>query len=210
MMDHGQMGGMSGMSGHMHAGMIMDRDGMVMNNNEHTLPDECKQISADYHFTVHAGTKYAAPYPGTVFGITPHIYRVKPCSRLKITFINEDQVRHQFMVHGLPVYLYPQGMFHIEANGGVTKTGTFIVPGDDQTYLVHCDLAQHMEKGMKGELIVGRGSGQLTSIPGVTSAFRPDVYEPASARWLSILLSTVPALLIIFGLLQWVLRRTRA
>ena len=53
------------------------------------------------------------------------------------------------MVHGLPRYLYPGGMFHLEANGGDSQTGTFIVPSDARTYLVHCDLPQHMEKGMK-------------------------------------------------------------
>ena len=46
------------------------------------------------------------------------------------------------------------------------------MPSDDQTYLVHCDMTQHMEKGMKGQLIVGAGSGNLWSIPGVSREFR--------------------------------------
>ena len=50
------------------------------------------------------------------------------------------------------------------------------MPSDDKTYLVHCDVAQHMEKGMKAQLVVGKGSGDLPSIPGVTRVFRPDVY----------------------------------
>ncbi len=59
-------------------------------------------------------------------------------------------------------------MFHLEAEGGHEKTGTFIVPGGDATYLVHCDMAQHTEKGLKAQLKVGRGAGDLPSIPGIT------------------------------------------
>ena len=65
------------------------------------------------------------------------------------------------MVHGLPKYLYPAGMFHVEASGGRTRTGTFIVPGEDRNFLIHCDIAQHMEKGMRGQLVVGKGSGEM-------------------------------------------------
>ncbi len=156
--------------------MTLDAEGMVMNWNEDTLPEDCSAISRDYAFEVHAGTKYAEPYNGTIFGMSQHEFRVEPCSRITVTFINEDEVRHQFMVHQLPKYLYPQGMFHLEAAGGATKTGTFIVPSDNRTYLVHCDLAQHMEKGMKGQLVVGRGSVDLPSVPGVTANFRRDWY----------------------------------
>jgi hypothetical protein len=101
-----------------------------------------------------------------------------------VTFINTDTVRHQWMVHGLPRYLYPQGMFHLEAAGGARQTGTFIVPADDQTYLVHCDVTQHMEKGMKGQLKVGRGSGDLWAVPGVSNAFNTTSYLPIYARLL--------------------------
>jgi len=162
---------------HEHA-MVYNQAGMVMNHNEHNLPLDCKEISRDYAFTIHAGAAYASDFPGTIFGMDQHEVTVDPCSRVKITFINEDQVRHQWMLHGLPKYLYDQGMFTLEAMGGKTQSGTFIVPGDNQTYLVHCDLPQHMEKGMKGQLVVGSGSGDLWSIPGVSSAFRHQNYLP--------------------------------
>ncbi|MGB2942752.1 MAG: hypothetical protein WBB79_08010 [Candidatus Macondimonas sp.] len=179
-MDHSGMDH-SGMdhSGHGdHAGhkMTLDAEGMVMNWNEDTLPQDCTSISRDYKFEVRAGTKYAEPYNGTIFGMSQHEFRVEPCSRITVTFINEDEVRHQFMVHQLPKYLYPQGMFHLEAAGGATKKGTFIVPSDNRTYLIHCDLAQHMEKGMKAQLVVGRGGVSLPSIPGVTETFRRQWY----------------------------------
>ncbi len=170
-------------SHHMHHGhhgdhkMTLDEGGMVMNWNRDELPRDCSEISRNYEFTVRAGTKYAAAFSGNIYGLDTHEWRVAPCSRLTVTFINEDEIRHQWMVHNLPRYLYPQGMFHLEAAGGQQKTGTFIVPSDDRTYLVHCDVAQHMEMGMKAQLVVGKGSQDLPSVPGVTSQYRPDGYD---------------------------------
>lgn len=147
-----------------------------MGNNPDTLPRDCDGISRDYEFTIHAGRKFAESSPGQAFGMSQHELRVEPCSRIAITFVNEDQVRHQWMVHGLPKYLYPAGMFHLEASGRTRRSGTFIVPSDHKTYLIHCDLAQHMEKGMKAQLVVGRGSGNLWSVPGISSPFERAAY----------------------------------
>ncbi|MCZ6711949.1 MAG: copper oxidase, partial [Gammaproteobacteria bacterium] len=73
--------------------------------------------------------------------------------------------------------------------GGEQQTGTFIVPSDDRTYLVHCDMAQHMENGMKGQLKVGAGSGDLWAVPGVSADFYPDSYLPSgSLGWISVAL----------------------
>jgi plastocyanin len=152
--------------------MQFDATGMVMNSNTTELPRDCPAISGDHQFTVTVGTAYADDFPGSVFGMSQHEYQVPPCSRVTVTLVNEDQVRHQWMLHGLPLYLYPQGMFHLEAAGGQSQTGSFIVPGGNQTYLVHCDMTQHMEKGMKGQLKVGAGGGDLWSIPGISGAFR--------------------------------------
>ncbi len=163
---------------HRHHNMTLDNTGMVMNSNHHSLPEDCEQLGRDYHFKVYAGTNFAMDYPGTVFGMSQHEYQVDPCSRITVTFINEDEVRHQWMIHGLPRYLYPGGMFSLEAAGGHSQTGTFIVPGDDLTYLVHCDMAQHMEKGMKAQLKVGKGSGDLWAVPGVSTEFIKDNYLP--------------------------------
>jgi hypothetical protein len=81
------------------------------------------------------------------------------------------------MMHGLPKYLYPKGMFHLEVTGPAKISGTLILPPGDKTYLVHCDIAQHMEKGMKAQLKVGDGDGDLPSIPGVTAPANPDDYN---------------------------------
>ena len=165
--------------------MVMSDAGMVMNANTDTLPRGCEAISRDYEFSIEGGRAHAADNPGLIFGLSQHELRVEPCSRITVSFSNLDEVRHQWMVHGLPKYLYPGGMFHIEANGGASMTGTFIVPGDDRTYLLHCDMAQHMEKGMKGQLVVGRGSGDLWSVKGQSDAFVRDNYLPAGIpRWM--------------------------
>ena len=196
-MDHSAMG-------HGDHAMTFDAEGMVMNTNDTKLPEDCEAIRRDYAFEVRAGTQYAEPFTGTIFGMSQHEFEVEPCSRIKFTFINEDAIRHQFMIHNLPRYLYPQGMFHIEAAGGATKIGTLILPSDNKTYLVHCDIAQHMEKGMKGQLKVGRGSGDLTSIPGVSARFRPDSYLDNSVRTLAIGLGFT---LMLVGVIAW--RRLR-
>jgi plastocyanin len=174
-------------SGHDSHNMKVDAAGAVMNENHHTLSRGCTEISRDYAFTIHAGRKYANDVPGMIYGMSQHEIRVQPCSRIEITFVNEDTIRHQWMVHGLPKYLYPAGMFHIEATGGHSKTGTFIVPGDDRSYLVHCDMAQHMEKGMRGQLVVGKGSGDLWGVAGVSEDFYRDSYLPRYAPLLAAL-----------------------
>lgn len=166
-----------------HSKMAMDTGGMVMHANASELPRDCDAISREHDITVRANTDYADGRPGSIFGMDDHEYRVAPCSRVTVTFINEDEVRHQWMVHGLPAYLYPGGMFHLEAAGGHRVTGTFIVPSDHKTYLVHCDMAQHMEKGMKAQLQVGRGSGDLTSIPTVSAPFESDDYLRGAPGW---------------------------
>ena len=172
--DNANSGPAAASSVHTHSGpasgMKFDRTGMVMNHNTSELPRDCTGIGAEHSFEVRVGTQYAN-YPGTVYGMSLHELTVEPCSRVTVTLINDDQVRHQWMLHGLPTYLYPQGMFHLEAAGGQSQTGTFIVPSGNQTYLVHCDMTQHMEKGMKGQLVVGSGSGDLWSVPGISANF---------------------------------------
>lgn len=157
-------------------GHLMDMDGaMVMGQNKDKLPGGCDRISGNQQITVRAGRKYAKN--GTMFGFDTFEWQIKPCTRLTVIFINEDHVRHQWMMHGLPKYMYAKGMFHLEVTGPAKVSGTLILPPEDRTYLVHCDIAQHMEKGMKGQLKVGKGSGELPSIPGVTPYAIPDSYD---------------------------------
>lgn len=163
-------------------GHLMDMEGgMVMGQNKDKLPPGCDKVSEDAEITVHAGHKYARDFPGTMFGFDRHEWRVKPCTRLTVHFINEDHVRHQWMMHGLPKFIYDKGMFHLEMTGPAKISGTLILPAEDRTYLVHCDIAQHMEKGMKGQLIVGKGGAPFPSIPGISDLAIPDDYGPVKS-----------------------------
>ena len=165
LMDHGD-GHLMEMSG-----------GMVMGQNTDKLPGGCDKISETKEVTVHAGHKYAEKFPGRMFAFDTQEFHFKPCSKVTVTFVNEDKIRHQWMMHGLPKYLYPKGMFHLEVSGPAKISGTLILPPGDKTYLVHCDIAQHMEKGMKAQLKVGDGDGDLPSTPGVTAPVVPDDYN---------------------------------
>ncbi|MGZ4956665.1 MAG: copper oxidase [Methylobacter sp.] len=169
-----------------HDGMLMDHGdghlmdmagGMVMGQNSSTLPGGCDSIAETKEITVHAGHKYAEKFPGRMFAFDTQEFNFKPCTKLTVHFINDDNVRHQWMMHGLPKYLYPKGMFHLEISGPAKISGTLILPPGDKTYLVHCDIAQHMEKGMKAQLKVGKGDGDLPSIPGVTAYVIADDYK---------------------------------
>jgi len=159
-------------------GHLMDMDGgMVMGQNTDILPGGCDKIAATEEITVHAGHKYSKKFPGRVFAFDQQEYQFEPCTKLTVHFVNDDSIRHQWMMHGLPKYLYPKGMFHLEVTGPGKISGTLIFPPNDKTYLVHCDISQHMEKGMKSQLKIGKGSGDLPSIPGVSANVIQDDYS---------------------------------
>ncbi len=159
-----------------HGGMIMDEKGMIMNDNNDRLPSDCPKISENVDITIRAGQKHALKFNGKMFAFDKQEWDVKPCAKINITFINDDQIRHQLMIHGLPGYLYPQGMFHLELYGQGELKASLIVPSQKKTYLVHCELPQHMEKGMKAQLKVAGGDVDLPSIPGISEPIRADVY----------------------------------
>lgn len=159
-------------------GHMMDMEGaMVMGHNPDTLPGGCNKIAATKEITVRAGHKYSEKFPGTIWAFDQQEFQFEPCTKLTVNFVNEDEIRHQWMMHGLPKYLYPKGMFHLEVSGPGSVSGTLILPPGDKTYLVHCDIAQHMEKGMKAQFKVGKGGDDLPSIPGVTNSMYPDDYS---------------------------------
>ncbi len=176
-------------------GHLMDMDGgMVMGQNTDTLPGGCDKIASTKEITVHAGHKYAEKFPGTMYAFDQQEFQFEPCTKLTVNFINDDEIRHQWMMHGLPKYIYPKGMFHLEVSGPGKVSGTLILPPGDKTYLVHCDIAQHMEKGMKAQLKVGKGAEDLPSIPGVTTSVFPDDYsgKPYVAEQISVDTTATP------------------
>ena len=165
----------------MHHNMQLDETGMVMNENTEQLPRGCPRISGEKSITVRAGKEFASQ--GSMFSYDQHEWDVEPCTKLTVTLENTDSVRHQWMLHGLPRYVYPQGMFTLEVAGRGQRTGTFILPAGNKTYLVHCDVSQHMEKGMKAQLKVGSGDGDLPSIPGITGPRGYDSYPMVWNWW---------------------------
>lgn len=146
------------------------KNSMVMNEDKDRLPPGCNAVSEDRRITVRAGTRFAKRFPGTMYTYDTQSIHTKPCTRLTVTFENDDHIRHQFMVHDLPESVYPLGTFTIEVTGPGSETGTFITPAQSETLLVHCGVPQHEEKGMKAEIINGSGDGDLPNIPGITRA----------------------------------------
>ncbi len=189
------------------ADMQMDEKGMIMNANANNLPKDCPQISETVNLTIHTGHKYAEKFNGKMFAFDQQQWDVKPCAKINITFVNDDQIRHQFMIHGLPGYLYPDGMLHLELYGEGMLQASLIVPSQKKTYLVHCELAQHAEKGMKAQLKVGGGDGDLPSIPGISVPIKTDIY---SLEWSILKLGGVITLLVVSMIMvggRWLLLR---
>jgi len=194
-----------------HGGMVMDDKGMIMNNNPDNLPKDCQAISEDVNITIRGGHKFAKDFAGKMFTYDNRDLQVPPCARVNVTFINEDDIRHQFMIHGLPGYMYPKGMFTIELYGKGQKTGSFIVPSRDYTYYIHCEVSQHTEKGMKAQLKVGKGSGNLDSILGLTAPLTPDLYPINNTHytWIILIFSLIIGALLIRLLNNFLAARTK-
>lgn len=136
----------------------------VVNENTDRLPPGCSEIAGDEEITVRGGRAFAREFPGVVYTFDRHSWDFDPCTRVTITFVNEDSVRHQLMPHGV----FPNGFFLLEVDGPGEVTGTFIVGSEPTTYMVHCGVAQHQQKGMKAQITVGGGIGDLPNIPGVS------------------------------------------
>jgi plastocyanin len=139
-------------------GMRMETapSGVVVNGDPPELPPGCDALAGTKRVVVRAGAAHAAP--GEAFGYDTERIRAPPCTRLAVTFVNEDDVRHQFMVHGLPESVYPMGMFTVEVDGPGRLTGSFVTPATNDTLHTHCSLPQHTEKGMQMQVVVGDGS----------------------------------------------------
>lgn len=118
-----------------HNHMLMDEKGMIMNANTDRLPKDCQKISGDVDITIRAGHKYAKKFSGKMYAFDSQEWDVAPCTRINVTFINDDEIRHQLMIHGLPGYLYPQGMFHLELYGAGELKASLIMPAQKKPIL---------------------------------------------------------------------------
>lgn len=149
------------------AAPFFDTVGMVLHSNAERLPEDCEAISEDLAYTVRAGTGHAPAGGPQVFAYDQQMLTASPCSRVTVTLVNEDAVRHQWVLGGLPVALHPDGVFHLEANGGQRVTGSFIVPGLAARYPVSCTVAEHASHGMQAALVVAaQQEDALWPLPG--------------------------------------------
>lgn len=185
-----------------HGDMSMDESGMTMGENKDNIPKDCPKIAGEINIDIHAGHKHAQKLPGKMFAFDQQQWEVPGCTKINITFTNDDHIRHQLMIHGLPGYLYRDGMFTIELYGQGKKSASLIVSNDPKTYLVHCEVPQHMEKGMKAQLKVAGGDGDLPSIPGITDPFMLDSYmiDWNNQTWTILVTAILAGCISIFGL----------
>lgn len=166
----------------------------VMGQNTEQLPAGCESISGTANVTIQAGTEHAEQFPSKMYTYSDRQMQFEPCTELKVTFINNDSIRHQWMVHGLPEETYNMGMFMLEVTGPGKETGTFILPGEDESLMIHCGVSQHMQKGMKAQLTVGEGDGDISNVPGHTGEINSYQYPQESA----VPMGTVVGILMLF------------
>lgn len=154
---------------------------MVMGENTDELPPGCDSISGTENLTVEAGTEQAEQFPSKMYSYSDRQLQFEPCTKVNVTFINNDSIRHQWMVHGLPEETYDMEMFNLEVTGPGKETGTFILPSEDESLMIHCSVSQHMQKGMKAQLTVGDGDGDISNVPGHTGTINGYEYPRESA-----------------------------
>ena len=105
---------------------------------------------AKHKITLHAGTRYARP--GEAYGFEPRRLNVGRCEEVELELVNEDSIRHDFMLPGL------DPMFALNFIGPGTQTASFVTPDTDVTLFFHCHVPAHDKAGMTGELVIGNGS----------------------------------------------------
>jgi FtsP/CotA-like multicopper oxidase with cupredoxin domain len=167
-------------------------NGSVVNANSDTAPGACETIRGERRVTIEAGRQYADA--GEAFGYDLDRITAPPCTRLVVTVVNHDDVRHQWMVHDLPTSTYPMGMFTIEVADAGSVTAAFVTPAAGGEYAGHCSLPQHEQKGMRLPLVVTADSGTETTRPPGDGSSSGDV--PGFGLLPSVAAAAVAALLV--------------
>ena len=114
------------------------------------VAESCKKPRGFRRIRLKAGTRVARQ--GEVYAFEPRIIRAEPCETVEVILENSDQVRHALMLPGL------NPMFNLEFRGSATRVARFVTPDRDVTLEFHCHVETHEKMGMRGLLIVGRGS----------------------------------------------------
>lgn len=127
-------------------------NGSVVNANSDSLPPGCEAVRGERRLTVDAGREYAAA--GEAFGYDLDTVTAPACTRLVVTLVNHDDVRHQWVVDGLPTDTYPGGYVAIEVADRGSVTAAFVTPSQPGTYEGLSTLPQHEQHGMRLPLVV--------------------------------------------------------
>jgi Cu/Ag efflux protein CusF/plastocyanin len=125
------------------------------------------------------GTQAAGP--GAVYGFAPNVIHVAPCETVEIALENTDQIRHDVMIPGL------DPMFTLDFRGPGREAGHFVTPDHDVTLEFHCHVPGHEAIGMRGLIIVGKGS------PGTESMVAALHHATTGAAAAASSVSTAPA-----------------
>ena len=114
------------------------------------VAESCKQPRGFRRVRLKGGTRFARE--GEVYAFEPRVIRAEPCETVEVILENTDKVRHALMLPGL------NPMFMLEFRGIDTQVARFVTPDRDVTLEFHCHVETHEKMGMRGLLIVGRGS----------------------------------------------------
>lgn len=143
------------------AGDTSQEQGRVYDENLRPPPG-CAEIAGVHTMTVVGGRDHVIE-PGRVFGYDAYDFDLPACTQVDVTFVNEDDVRHMWMVHDV----WPNGTFLLEVDGPGRVSGSFVLPAEPTTLLVHCGLPSHQQMGMKAQIRVAGGAGDLPNIQGL-------------------------------------------
>lgn len=137
----------------------------TFNENSEAAPPGCEAVEGEDEVSV-AAVSGGAGYP--LYEYSPTVIETEACTRLSVTFESSTRVRHQFVVEGLPEEVYTDGYFGIEADSGAEETATFVTPAEDTTLAFESKVGKQPDSGLRGQIVVGEGNGDVDGVPGVT------------------------------------------
>jgi FtsP/CotA-like multicopper oxidase with cupredoxin domain/Cu/Ag efflux protein CusF len=110
----------------------------------------CAKPTSTLQVRIKEGAGAAAA--GEVYGFSPSVIHAEPCQTVEIRLENTDSVRHDLMIPGL------DPMLVLDFRGPGVETARFVTPDHDVTLPFHCHVPTHEAMGMRGLIIVGKGS----------------------------------------------------
>ena len=119
-------------------------------DEHHLIANACSHPHGVLRVTLREGS--SAAHAGQVYSFDPQVIRAQPCETVELTLENTDAIRHDLMIPGLGP------MFTLDFRGPGRRTARFVTPEHDVTLPFHCHVPTHEDTGMRGLLVVGKGS----------------------------------------------------